>query len=155
MKLNFPEYHFTIREEDHVKTIFDELRGKYVALTPEEWVRQHLIRYLIEEKKYPKSLIGVEFPVPVGSMMQRADVVIYHTDGKPILLAECKAPEVGINQKVFDQISVYNLQLNVPYLILTNGMKHYCCKMDFENKKFIFLESIPDYTDIIPFGNIK
>lgn len=149
MKLNYPAYPFSIREENNSKEIFDELRKKFVALTPEEWVRQHLIKYLINEKKFPKSLIGIEYPLKTGNLVQRADVVIFHTDGNPILLAECKAPDVKISQKTFDQISAYNLSLHVPFLIITNGINHYCCKMDFDVKKFIFLPSIPSYPEII------
>jgi len=149
MKLNFPPYQFRIKEEGDSKLIFDELRGKYVALTPEEWVRQHLVKYLIEEKKYPRSLMALEYPVQVGTLKQRADIVVCQTDGKPMLIAECKAPDVEINQKTFDQIAVYNLTLNVKYLILTNGIKHYCCIMDMEKKTFIFMDNIPEYAAII------
>lgn len=149
MKLNFPAYTFRIKEENGLQFIFDELRGKYVALTPEEWVRQHLVRYLIDEKKYPRSLMAPEYPVPVGTLNQRADLVVCNNEGKPLLIAECKAPEVDITQKTFDQISVYSLTLNVTYLILTNGLKHFCCKMDLEKKRFVFRNDIPDYSEII------
>jgi len=145
IKLNFPSYSFSIKEENGTQLIFDEQRKKYVVLTPEEWVRQHLVKYLIHEKKYPSSLIAVETSLEVCHQSLRADVVVYHPDRFPLLIAECKAPTQPINQKVFDQIAVYNLTLNVRFLVLTNGLLHYCCRVDSDSKKCVFLNSIPDY----------
>ena len=125
--------------------IFDEVRKKYLLLTPEEWVRQNFIHYLNKEKKYPLGLMGVEQMVKYDSLKTRADIVIYNLEGKPNVIVECKAPEVKITQDTFNQIAKYNSQLKVKYLIVTNGMKHFCCQMDYENNKITFLEDLPDY----------
>ena len=125
--------------------IFDEVRKKYLLLTPEEWVRQNFIHYLNKEKKYPLGLMGVEQMVKYNSLKTRADIVIYNLEGKPNVIVECKAPEVKITQDTFNQIAKYNSQLKVKYLIVTNGMKHFCCQMDYENNKIIFLEDVPAY----------
>ncbi|MBN2519713.1 MAG: type I restriction enzyme HsdR N-terminal domain-containing protein [Bacteroidales bacterium] len=145
IKLNLPEYHFKIKEVEGKKYIFDQNRKKYVALTPEEWVRQNFIQYLVNEKKYPLSLIGIEYPLKVHKLDRRGDIVVFNNQGKPGLIVECKAPDVQITQNVFDQIANYNIPLKVKYLIVTNGMKHYCCEMDYENKSYCFQKSIPEY----------
>ncbi len=147
--LNFPKTVFKIKEENKRFYIFDKSRKKYVILTPEEWVRQHCLHYLTHEKHYPASLLAVEKEIIQHNKHLRFDIVAYSKQGTPQLLVECKAPEVQINQKVFDQIAAYNLKLNVPYLLVTNGINHYCCMVDFENSKYIFLEQIPDYGIII------
>ena len=125
--------------------IFDEVRKKYLLLTPEEWVRQNFIHYLNKEKKYPLGLMGVEQMVKYNSLKTRADIVIYNLEGKPNVIVECKSPEVKITQDTFNQIAKYNSQLKVKYLIVTNGMKHFCCQMDYVNNKITFLEDLPDY----------
>ena len=125
--------------------IFDIVRKKYLLLTPEEWVRQNFIHYLNKEKKYPLGLMGVEQMVKYNSLKTRADIVIYNLEGKPNVIVECKAPEVKITQDTFNQIAKYNSQLKVKYLIVTNGMKHFCCQMDYENNKITFLEDVPAY----------
>ena len=125
--------------------IFDEVRKKYLLLNPEEWVRQNFIHYLNKEKKYPLGLMGVEQMVKYDSLKTRADIVIYNLEGKPNVIVECKAPEVKITQDTFNQIAKYNSQLKVKYLIVTNGMKHFCCQMDYENNKITFLEDVPTY----------
>ena len=125
--------------------IFDEVRKKYLLLNPEEWVRQNFIHYLNKEKKYPLGLMGVEQMVKYNSLKTRADIVIYNLEGKPNVIVECKAPEVKITQDTFNQIAKYNSQLKVKYLIVTNGMKHFCCQMDYENNKITFLEDVPTY----------
>ena len=145
IKLNLPEYSFTIRYLDTVPEIFDSIRKKYVVLTPEEWVRQNFVRYLIAEKNYPKSLLAIEKEITVNRLKKRCDVVIYNRDLKPIVIVECKSPTVKINQEVFDQAARYNLSLNVEYLIITNGMNHYCCTIDEENKSYKFKEEIPSF----------
>ena len=131
-----------VEEKTH---IFDDVRKKYLLLTPEEWVRQNFIHYLNKEKKYPLGLMGVEQMVKYNSLKTRADIVIYNLEGKPNVIVECKAPEVKITQDTFNQIAKYNSQLKVKYLIVTNGMKHFCCQMDYENNKIIFLEDVPAY----------
>jgi type I site-specific restriction endonuclease len=143
--LNLPEYSFTTRNLEKSPEIFDSIRKKYVQLTPEEWVRQNFVRYLIEEKNYPKSLLAIEKEITVNRLKKRCDVVIYTRDLKPIVVVECKSPSVKINQASFDQASKYNLSLNVKYIIITNGMKHYCCTIDEENKTYIFKEEIPSF----------
>jgi hypothetical protein len=116
-----------------------------VILQPEEWVRQHCIHYLIEIKGYPKSLINIEKELIVNTLRKRYDIVVFNSDGSIHLIVECKSPEVKIDQSTFDQIAQYNLTLNATYLMITNGLNHYYCQMDFENEKYHFLKDIPDY----------
>jgi hypothetical protein len=142
--LNFPTYSFRFKNSENKVSIFDSIRKKFILLTPEEWVRQHVIEFLLIEKKYPKSLINVEKVVKVNGMNKRYDVVVFNSDGSIFLLIECKAPEVKIDQKTFDQIARYNLILNAQYLMVTNGLNHYFCEMDFENEKYSFLKELPD-----------
>jgi hypothetical protein len=130
-------------------SIFDSVRRKYVALTPEEWVRQHLINYLVTEKKCPISLISVETPLKYVQMNKRSDVIVYGRNGQPLLLAECKAPEVNITQKVFEQITIYNLTIHAPYLMVTNGLQHYCLSSQAGEKPACFLREIPDYQTLV------
>ena len=125
--------------------IFDFLRRKYVALTPEEWVRQHFVHFLIEHKGYPKGLIGNEIELQIGAKRLRCDSILYNKMAQPQMIIEYKAPTIPIQQKVFQQISTYNLLLKVDYLIVSNGIQHYCCKMDYGNQKCLFLEDIPEY----------
>lgn len=147
--LNLPTYSFKIKTENERKHIFDEIRRKYICLTPEEWVRQNFIKYLIEVKNFPKSLISVEMLVKVNSLSQRSDIVLHDNQANPLVIVECKATSVKIAQTTFDQIARYNLKLKVPYLIVTNGLNHYCCKMNYKEGTYIFLEDIPDYLEII------
>lgn len=146
--LNLPSYQFRIRSSGDKTEIFDDIRKKFVALTPEEWVRQNFIAYLQNEKDYPISLIAVEMSLKLNKMHKRSDIVVYNTSGKAILLVECKAPSVKIKQDVFDQIARYNMTLKVKYLIVTNGLEHYCCRIDHENMNYQFFNDIPDYNDI-------
>ncbi len=145
-KLNFPEYSFRFKNSENKVLIFDEIRKKFVVLTPEEWVRQHVVKFLLEEKKYPKSYINVEKNIKINGLTKRYDIVIFNPDGSIFLLVECKAPEVSITQNVFDQIARYNLKLNAQYLMVTNGLNNYFCQMDFENEKYIFLKELPLFT---------
>nr|WP_314697016.1 type I restriction enzyme HsdR N-terminal domain-containing protein [uncultured Prevotella sp.] len=147
-QLNLPPFQIKIREENGRKLIFDVLRSKYVALTPEEWVRQHFIHYLIDYKNYPASLLANEVALQVGEKKVRADSVLYDRQICPRMIIEFKAPSVPLTQKVFDQISVYNLLLHVDYLIVSNGLETYICKMDYENQSYTFLETIPEYHNI-------
>lgn len=145
-KLNFPEYSFRFKNSENKVLIFDEIRKKFVALTPEEWVRQHVVKFLLDEKKYPKSYINVEKNIKINGLTKRYDIVIFNPDGSIFLLVECKAPEVSITQNVFNQIARYNLKLNAQYLMVTNGLNNYFCQMDFENEKYIFLKELPLFT---------
>ncbi|CAM1367780.1 Restriction endonuclease subunit R (fragment) [Tenacibaculum soleae] len=116
-----------------------------MVLTPEEWVRQHFVQYLIDEKKYPVSLIAIEKQLTINNLKKRTDIVIFSSDGMPDIIVECKAPKIKISQDTFDQIARYNLKLNANYLVVTNGLQHYFCKLDKENETYIFLKEIPDY----------
>lgn len=144
-KLNFPKYSFRFKNSENKTYIFDVIRKKFLLLTPEEWVRQHVVNFLIEEKNYPKSLINVEKLVKVNGINKRYDVVVFRNDGSIFLLVECKASEVNITQQTFDQIAQYNLVLKAENLMVTNGLNHYFCRMDFENEKYIFLKELPEY----------
>lgn len=149
MKLNLPHYRFKIRSTQSGKDeIFDEFRKKYVVLTPEEWVRQNFIRFLKEEKKYPSALIAIEKGIKVNNMKKRFDAVVHNRDGQPIMLIEFKSPDIKITQKVMEQISRYNLNLNVNYLLISNGLSHYCCHIDKETGDIIFLKDIPDFHEL-------
>ena len=144
-RLNLPQYEIKISEKGGKRMIFDFLRRKYVALTPEEWVRQHFVHYLVEHKGYPKGLIGNEIELQIGAKRLRCDTILYNRMARPQMIIEYKAPTIPLQQKVFEQISTYNLLLKVDYLIVSNGIQHYCCKMDYKNQKCLFLEDIPDY----------
>ena len=145
-KLNFPDYEFRFKNSKNKTSIFDEIRKKFIILTPEEWVRQNVVRYLIDEKKYPKSLINVEKTLKINDLTKRYDVVIFNSDGTINVLIECKSTKIEITQTVFDQIARYNMTLKANYLMVTNGLNHYICKIDFENEKYSFLENLPNYT---------
>src|SRR5690606_37107128 len=142
-ELNFPKYSFRIKSSENKLSIFDEVRKKYVLLTPEEWVRQNTVQYLLCEKKYPKTLLNVEKVIKINDLTKRYDIVIYKPDGSIFLLVECKAPHIKITQESFDQIARYNLVLKAEYLMVTNGINHYFCKMDFKNERYNFLNNLP------------
>jgi len=144
-ELNFPTYQFRIKSSENTKYIFDIIRKKYVVLTPEEWVRQHAVHFLVFEKKYPKSLIAVEKQLKVNNLIRRFDVLVFNNKGLPELIVECKSPKVKISQDTFDQIARYNLELNANFLVVTNGLQHYYCKLDHENQQYIFLKELPNY----------
>jgi hypothetical protein len=144
-QLHFPPYSFRFKNSENKVSIFDEIRKKFIILTPEEWVRQHVVRFLLEEKKYPKSLINVEKVLNVNGLRKRYDVVVFNSDGSILILVECKAPEIKTSQATFDQIARYNMTLKAEYLMVTNGHNHYFCQIDFENEKYAFLTALPDY----------
>jgi len=143
--LNLPTYNFKLKNSQNKTLIFDKLRKKYVVLTPEEWVRQHFVHFLIDQKKYPETLIAIEKQLTINNLKKRTDILIFNSDGKPEVVIECKAPSIKISQKTFDQIARYNLQLKADFLIVTNGLTHFYCKMDFKNKTYIFKKNLPDY----------
>ena len=147
-QLHFPNYNFRFKNSENKVSIFDEIRKKFIILTPEEWVRQHVVQFLMLEKKYPKSLINVEKVLKVNDLRKRYDVVVFNPDGTIFILVECKAPEIKIAQTTFDQIARYNLTLKATYLMVTNGLNHYFCQMDFENEKYQFLQDVPEYNRI-------
>jgi len=144
-KLNFPSYSFRLKSSENKTLIFDIIRKKYVVLTPEEWVRQHVVLFLIEEKKYPISLIAVEKQLKINSLLKRTDILVFNTKGTPEILIECKAPSVAISQATFDQIARYNLTAQSNYLMVSNGLNHYFCQIDKENETYVFLKEIPNY----------
>ena len=148
-ELNLPKYGIKIKNDKGHQSIFYVLRRKYVALTPEEWVRQHFVHFLIEHKGYPKALMANEIQLAIGNKKLRCDSVLYDRTLKPRMIIEYKAPTVSITQKVFDQITIYNMLLHVDYLVVSNGIKHYCCRMDYANQKYLFLEDIPDYQNLL------
>lgn len=148
-KLNLPEHKFRLKKEEDKSYIFDDFRKKYVVLTPEEWVRQNFLMHLVNDLGFPKSLISVEAGLKLFKTKKRTDAVVYNKQGSPLLIVECKAPEVSIDEKVFDQIVRYNMALHVNYLVVTNGLNHYCCQLDYENNTYNFLKTIPNYVHIL------
>lgn len=144
-KLNLPSYSFKLKSKENKTLIFDKFRKKYVVLTPEEWVRQHVASFLLEEKKYPISLISIEKQFLVNNLKKRTDIIIFNASGNPEIMVECKAPTVKITQETFDQIARYNLKIKANYLFVTNGLDHFYCQMDFENETYIFLQELPDF----------
>lgn len=144
-KLNLPEYEFRIRTVNDKTEIFDGTRKKYIRLTPEEWVRQNFIQYLNQELGYPLSLMAVESSKPVFKRQKRPDIIFYNNQGSPLVLVECKAPAVALSQDAFDQALRYNIVLSVPYVIITNGLQHYCCKMNYKDLSYSFLKEIPRF----------
>ena len=144
--LNLPEYQFNIKKKGHVGlVILDTLRKRWVALTPEEWVRQNFVRYLIEDREFPAALMNNEISLTQNGIKRRCDTLVADRQGLPLVIVEYKAPTIEISQKTFDQIVRYNMVLRAQYLIVTNGMRHYCCKIDYENNSYAFLQEIPPY----------
>lgn len=150
-KLNLPVYEFKIREGETDRFIFDKLRKKELVLTPEEWVRQNLLQFLIEVKKYPEGLVSIEAGLKLNTLQKRYDALVYSRKGGPLVLIECKAPEVPISKKVFEQILAYNKTINAPYLLVSNGLKHYFLRKD-ENNTFKFMNDMPEFNSLSPGG---
>jgi hypothetical protein len=146
-KINFPEYQFRFKSNENKTLIFDIVRKKFVVLSPEEWVRQHVLHFLITEMKYPLSMINVEKQLKLHNTKKRYDIVVYNSDASIHLIVECKAPDVNIDQTVFDQIARYNFSLKSSYLMVTNGLEHYYCLIDYQNEGYIFLKELPQYKD--------
>ncbi|SNR63700.1 Type I restriction enzyme R protein N terminus (HSDR_N) [Maribacter sedimenticola] len=144
--LNFPSYTFRVKNSENRTLIFDDVRKKFVVLTPEEWVRQHVVQFLMQEKNYPLSHINVEKQIKMNGLVKRYDVVVFNPTGELHLLVECKAPEVSISQNTFDQIAQYNIQLNASYLMVTNGISHFYCQTDAQAEKYEFMREIPDFS---------
>ncbi len=147
-ELNLPPYEVKLKGTRERPEILDFLRRRYVTLTPEEWVRQHFTHWLVEHKGYPKGLLGNEIELKLGEKRLRCDSILYNKEAKPQMIIEYKAPTIQIKQQVFNQITVYNLLLHVDYLVVSNGLQHYCCKMDYANQKYTFLQEIPNYNDL-------
>lgn len=143
--LNLPYYKANLRKEGERVEIFDPIRKKYIVLTPEEWVRQNFVNYLVNHLNYPKSLIKLEGGLKYNTMSKRSDIVVYDRIGNPFMIVECKSTDIKLTQKVVEQISIYNLQIRAPYQVITNGLLHYCYKLEKETQKFIFLDSLPNF----------
>lgn len=145
LKLNFASYSFRFKNSENKPLVFDRIRKKFVSLTPEEWVRLHVVEFLINEKNIPKSLINVEKQLKLHQTTKRYDIVVFNPDASIFLIVECKAPSVAITQDTFDQVARYNLALKSQFLMVTNGLQHYYCTMDFERERYNFLKDIPSY----------
>ncbi len=146
--LNLPSYKFRFKNNEKHTLIFDELRKKYMILTPEEWVRQNFVKFLINEKNYPVSLIAIEKQLTINNLKKRTDILIFSKDGLPNVIVECKAPHIKITQDTFDQIARYNLKLKANYLVVTNGLQHYYCQLNTNEQSYIFLKDIPSYNKL-------
>jgi hypothetical protein len=142
LQLNFPNYTFKIKNNGNGDYIFDEIRKKYIKLTKEEWVRQNCVKFLINEKNFSPVLINIEKTIKINKLIKRYDIVVYKPDGGIKLLVECKSPEIKINQKTFDQIAIYNMNLKSELLMVTNGLRHYYCEINYNNKCYTFLKDI-------------
>lgn len=142
-ELNFPKYSFRLKSKENKPAIFSILRKKYLVLSPEEWVRQHCVNYLISEKNYSPNLLNEERQIQLHGITKRYDIIAFKPNGDINLIVECKAPNVAISQDTFDQIARYNMALKADYLMISNGINHYFCKMDYINETYIFLETLP------------
>lgn len=145
-QLQFPSYDFRLKNRQNKPFIFDRIRKKFVSLSPEEWVRQHVVQYLVQERNYPLNHINVEKQLLVNGLKKRYDIVVFNTDGSIHLLVECKAPKIAITQSTFDQIASYNLHLDATFLMVTNGLNHYYCQLSKNEEKYTFLNEIPDFS---------
>lgn len=146
--LNLPPAELSYRKENNIVKVFDRLRSKYVALNPEEYVRQNFVEWLINHLHYPQSLMANEVKIDLNGTSKRCDTVIFRTDGKPLIIVEYKAPNIVVTQETFDQIARYNAVLRAEYLIVSNGINHYCCKIDQISGDYHFIPSVPDYNDL-------
>jgi type I site-specific restriction-modification system R (restriction) subunit len=149
LQLNLPQYSFRIKKQNEKLVIFDSQRKRYVVLTPEEWVRQNFIRFLIEEKGYPAAYLAIEKQLNMNGMKKRCDAILYNEHALPFLIIELKAPNVAISQATFDQVAVYNAKLKVDFFIISNGIEHYCCKVNLETARYEFFPEIPDFNQIV------
>lgn len=145
LSLNLPRFAVKVIEKDGKPSIWDPSRRKFVALTPEEWVRQHFVNYLVTEKEYPKELLANEVSIKLNGTSKRCDTIVYNRFLEPLMIIEYKAPHIEITSTVFDQIVRYNMALHVDFLTVSNGIRHFCCKIDYEKQAYTFLTGIPDY----------
>lgn len=149
MQLNLPTYTFNIKAKPNgSKVIFDTLRRRFVTLTPEEWVRQHFVRFLVDEKGFPAALMANEVSLTQNGIKRRCDTLVADATGNPLVIVEYKAPNVEISQNTFDQIVRYNMVLHASYLIVSNGLNHYCCRINYADDSYVFLNDIPSYSDL-------
>ena len=147
-KLNLPQYDYNIKTDGQNTYIFDIIRKKYLVLTPEEWVRQNFVHYLVEHLHYPTSLMMTENGLKLFNTQKRSDIVVYDRNGNPLAVVECKAADVKITQETFNQVARYNIKFKAPVIMVTNGLQHYCARFDAETSKYTFLKEIPLYGDI-------
>ena len=145
VKLTLPQYQLRTKTQHGRQLIFDQIRKKFIQLTPEEWVRQHFLNYLIKDLRYPRSLVKVESGLSVNNMGKRTDILVYNQEIDPYLLVECKAAHVTLNHKALDQLAIYNRAIKAQYLVLTNGLKHYCCGMDYKLNSYQFQSELPSF----------
>ena len=145
VNLNLPKYSYKIKNKENKPYIFDIIRKKYIMLTPEEWVRQHFVNYLMTNKNYPKSHIALEKQMKINNLVKRTDILVFNNSGNPHIIVECKSPSIKISQNTFDQIARYNMKLDAKFLIVTNGIQHYYCKINHAKEVYEFLEDLPDY----------
>ena len=150
MELNLPSFDIRLQRDDEGVKIFDRLRKKFIILTSEEWVRQHFVNYLINHKGFPESLMANEIGITLNGTRRRCDTVVFDKHGSPMVIVEYKASSIVISQSTFDQIVRYNMVLHARYLIVSNGMNHYCCRIDYDNMSYDFLKEVPDYADLEP-----
>ena len=150
MELNLPSFDIRLQRDDEGVKIFDRLRKKFIILTPEEWVRQHFVNYLINHKGFPESLMANEIGITLNGTRRRCDTVVFDKHGSPMVIVEYKASSIVISQSTFDQIVRHNMVLHARYLIVSNGMNHYCCRIDYDNMSYDFLKEVPDYADLEP-----
>lgn len=148
MRLNLPEYDFKIKKKDDNYVIFDLLRKRFVTLTPEEWVRQNFVQFLIEERSFPMALMANEVALMQNGIKRRCDTLVADRNGNPFVIVEYKAPQIQISQATFDQIVRYNMVLHAKYLIVSNGLSHYCCSIDYKENSYRFLQDIPKYSEL-------
>ena len=148
LSLNLPPFDIKLQQRDGKSFIFDPLRKKHIALTPEEWVRQHFVHFLTDFKGYPKGLLANEVQLNLNGTKKRCDTVLFNKDLSARMIVEYKAPHIEITQAVFDQITRYNMVLKVEYLIVSNGLRHYCCRIDYNTMQYTFLPDIPAYTEL-------
>lgn len=148
MQLNLPTFDIRTRNHKGRPQVFDPLRRRFVALTPEEWVRQHFVNFLIHHRHFPAGLMANEMELAIGDKRLRCDTLLYNKDMRPQMIVEYKAPHIALTQKVIDQITAYNLLLHVDYLVVSNGLEHFCCHMDYDNQRYSFLTDIPEYADL-------
>lgn len=147
-RLNLPSFKFKIIEKYNTFFIYDEIRKKYIILTPEEWVRQNFLKFLITYKNYPSGLISIEKTINVNGLNKRYDTLVFNRHGKPKMIIEFKSPKVNLNQKMLEQVLTYNYDLRVEYIILTNGLKHFCLNYNLLNGDIIYLNEIPEFSEI-------
>ncbi|MDR1707836.1 type I restriction enzyme HsdR N-terminal domain-containing protein [Dysgonomonas sp.] len=148
LKLNLPPFDINVKKVNGRASVFDPIRRKFVAVTPEEWVRQHFVNFLLTEKGYPQTLIANEIQINLNGQKKRCDSVIFDRKLTPAMIIEYKSPDVNITQAVFDQIVRYNIVLKVKYLIVSNGLSHYCCRMNYQDQTYEYLQDIPLYNDL-------